>query len=189
MMILFHFPHVTQKAFNAQYDTIQWQNREDWFTAWREGRTGFPIVDAGMRQLNKTGFMHNRVRMIAASFLVKHLHIDWRWGEKYFAEKLLDFELSSNNGNWQWAAGTGVDAAPYFRIFNPVTQSKKFDPDGLYIKRWIPELKNYTSKEIHEPVKVRQSILFDNYPLPLIDLNVERVICLQLYNFRSSSKK
>lgn len=120
---------------------------------------------------------------------MKHLHIDWRWGEKYFAEKLLDFELSSNNGNWQWAAGTGVDAAPYFRIFNPVTQSKKFDPDGRYIKRWIPELKNYASKEIHEPAKARQSVLLNNYPLPIIDLNVERKVCLQLYGYRSSAKK
>lgn len=189
MMILFHFPHVTQKAFNAQYNTVQWQNREDWFTAWREGRTGFPIVDAGMRQLNETGFMHNRVRMITASFLVKHLHIDWRWGEKYFAEKLLDFELSSNNGNWQWAAGTGVDAAPYFRIFNPVTQSKKFDPDGLYIKRWLPELKNISVKDIHEPAKHGLSALSGNYPLPIIDLNVERNVCLQLYGYRSLPKK
>ena len=189
MMILFHFPHVTQKAFNAQYDTIQWQNREDWFTAWCEGRTGFPIVDAGMRQLNETGFMHNRVRMITASFLVKHLHIDWRWGEKYFAEKLLDFELSSNNGNWQWAAGTGVDASPYFRIFNPVTQSKKFDPEGLYIKRWIPELNNCSSKEIHEPSKHCPSSFSSKYPRPIIDLNVERKVCLQLYGYRSSAKK
>lgn len=189
MMILYHFPHVVQSAFNSQYEAIHWQNRKDWFNAWCEGRTGFPIVDAGMRQLNKTGFMHNRVRMITASFLVKHLHIDWRWGEKYFAEKLLDFELSSNNGNWQWAAGTGVDAAPYFRIFNPLTQSKKFDPDGIYIKRWIPELKNCSSKEIHQPEKDRQTLLFENYPQPIIDLNTERNVCLHLYNNRAGLKK
>lgn len=185
MMILYHFPHVVKKAFNSQYNAIPWQNRLDWFTAWREGRTGFPIVDAGMRQLNETGFMHNRMRMITASFLVKHLHIDWRWGEKYFAEKLLDFELSSNNGNWQWAAGTGVDAAPYFRIFNPLTQSKKFDPEGLYIRRWVAELKNYDSKEIHEPYRQRSSSPLDAYPAPIIDLETERAVCLEMYGYRT----
>lgn len=139
MMILFHFPHVVSGAFKPAYDAIAWRNNEDEFSRWCEGRTGFPIVDAGMRELNETGFMHNRVRMITASFLVKDLLIDWRWGEAYFAKKLLDFELASNNGGWQWAAGTGCDAAPYFRIFNPAEQTRKFDPKLIYIRKWIPE--------------------------------------------------
>lgn len=139
MMILFHFPQVAQNAFKPSYDHIKWRNNETDFKAWCEGKTGFPIVDAGMRELNATGFMHNRVRMIVASFLVKDLLIDWRWGEAYFAEKLLDFDLSSNNGGWQWAAGSGCDAAPYFRIFNPTEQQKKFDPECNYIKQWVPE--------------------------------------------------
>lgn len=140
MMILFHFPHVISSSFKPKYDSIRWRNNEQEFELWCKGETGYPIVDAGMRELNETGFMHNRVRMIVASFLTKHLLIDWRWGEAYFAEKLLDYELSSNNGNWQWAAGCGCDAAPYFRIFNPAEQTKRFDPDMVYIKRWI---KNY----------------------------------------------
>lgn len=188
MMILFHFPHVVKSAFNSPYDAVPWQNRKDWFKRWQNGETGFPIVDAGMRQLNETGFMHNRVRMIVASFLVKHLHIDWRWGEKYFAEKLLDYELSSNNGNWQWAAGTGVDAAPYFRIFNPVTQGKKFDPEGVYIRRWIPELRDQEPNNLHDPYS-RQQNSFSKYPPPLIDLKKEREICLQLYDLRPTGKE
>ena len=141
MMILFHFPLVVSRCFKQKYDAIPWRNSEKEFELWCSGNTGYPIVDAGMRQLNSTGFMHNRVRMIVASFLTKHLLIDWRWGEAYFAEKLLDYELSSNNGNWQWAAGCGCDAAPYFRIFNPSEQAKKFDPDLKYIKRWITDFK------------------------------------------------
>lgn len=180
MMILYHFPHVEHQSFNKQFDKVRWLNNEQWFTAWCAGRTGFPIVDAGMRQLNETGWMHNRVRMITASFLVKHLHVDWRWGEKYFAEKLLDYELSSNNGNWQWAAGTGVDAAPYFRIFNPISQSKKFDPDGVYIRRWIPELKELPAKLIHTPSGI------NHYPPPMIELDKERKVCLDLYNIRNT---
>jgi deoxyribodipyrimidine photo-lyase len=140
MMILFHFPHVVSSCFKPKYNFIRWRNHEKEFELWCKGETGYPIVDAGMRELNKTGLMHNRVRMIVAGFLTKHLLIDWRWGEAYFAEKLLDYELSSNNGNWQWAAGCGCDAAPWFRIFNPSEQTKKFDPDHLYIKQWI---KNY----------------------------------------------
>jgi deoxyribodipyrimidine photo-lyase len=140
MMILWHFPQVVEHAFKPKYDNIRWINNEEHFKAWCEGRTGYPIVDAGMRQLNQTGFMHNRVRMITASFLTKHLLIDWRWGEAYFAEKLLDFELSSNNGGWQWAAGSGCDAAPYFRVFNPALQTQKFDPEMKYIKQWVSEL-------------------------------------------------
>ncbi len=140
MMILFHFPSVVTTCFKSKYEHIRWRNNESEFELWCKGKTGYPIVDAGMRELNETGFMHNRVRMIVASFLTKHLLIDWRWGEAYFAEKLLDYELSSNNGNWQWAAGCGCDAAPYFRIFNPAEQTKKFDPEMMYIKKWI---KNY----------------------------------------------
>lgn len=139
MMILFHFPHVVKNSFKSKYDKIEWRNNEQEFKAWCEGKTGYPIVDAGMRELNETGFMHNRVRMIVASFLTKHLLIDWRWGEAYFAEKLLDYELSANNGNWQWAAGSGCDAAPYFRIFNPEEQTKKFDPEERYIRKWVKE--------------------------------------------------
>ena len=137
MMILFHFPYVVNKSFKKKYEHIKWRNNETEFKKWCDGETGYPIVDAGMRELNQTGLMHNRVRMVVASFLTKHLLIDWLWGEAYFAEKLLDYELSSNNGNWQWAAGCGCDAAPYFRIFNPSEQTKKFDTDMLYIKKWI----------------------------------------------------
>ncbi len=137
MMILFHFPHVVDKSFKRKYENIEWRNDEAEFKKWCDGETGYPIVDAGMRELNDTGFMHNRVRMIVASFLTKHLLIDWRWGEAYFAEKLLDYELSSNNGNWQWAAGCGCDAAPYFRIFNPTEQTKRFDQEMVYTKKWI----------------------------------------------------
>lgn len=137
MQILFHFPHVVEQSFRKEYDNIQWENNEDHFKKWCEGKTGYPMVDAGMRELNETGYMHNRVRMVVASFLTKHLLIDWRWGEAYFAEKLLDYELSSNNGNWQWAAGTGCDAAPYFRVFNPTSQLEKFDPQQKYVKKWV----------------------------------------------------
>ena len=139
MQILFHFPHVVERNFNPGYDDIIWRNSEQEFEAWCRGQTGYPLVDAGMRQLNSTGYMHNRVRMNSASFLCKHLLVDWRWGEAYFAEKLLDFELASNNGNWQWAAGTGCDAVPYFRIFNPHVQLKRFDPNLEYVRRWVPE--------------------------------------------------
>jgi deoxyribodipyrimidine photo-lyase len=140
MQILFHFPEVVNHNFKSKYDGIQWRNNEEEFKKWCDGQTGYPMVDAGMRQLNETGYMHNRVRMITAGFLCKHLLIDWRWGEAYFASKLLDYELASNNGNWQWAAGTGCDAAPYFRIFNPMEQLKKFDKDLAYVKKWITEL-------------------------------------------------
>ena len=139
MQILYNFPHVVNNSFKSKYDKIEWRNNKEEFKKWCEGKTGYPIVDAGMRQLNQTGYMHNRVRMIVAGFLCKHLLIDCRWGEKYFAKKLLDYELSSNNGNWQWAAGTGCDAAPYFRIFNPFTQQKKFDKEFKYVKRWIDD--------------------------------------------------
>lgn len=140
MQVLWHHPHVVYQSFKRQYDFISWRNREEEFARWKLGETGFPIVDAGMRELNETGFMHNRVRMIVASFLTKHLLIDWRWGEAYFAHRLLDFELSSNNGNWQWVAGSGCDATPYFRIFNPTEQEKKFDRDQQYVRKWVNEL-------------------------------------------------
>jgi deoxyribodipyrimidine photo-lyase len=163
MQILWHFPHTKSKSFKPKYDAIQWRNNETEFEKWCEGKTGYPFVDAGMRQLNATGFMHNRVRMIAASFLCKHLLIDWRWGETYFAQKLLDYEQSSNIGNWQWAAGSGVDAAPYFRIFNPTEQIKKFDKDLKYIKKWIPELEDFS------------------YPEPMVDHKFARERCLKVY--------
>jgi len=149
MQILFHFPSVVTDNFKPVYDFIQWRNNENEFRRWCNGETGYPIVDAGMNQLNKTGFMHNRVRMISAGFLCKHLLIDWRWGEAYFALKLLDYELSSNNGNWQWAAGTGCDAAPYFRVFNPETQQKRYDPKEEYIRRWVD---NYGKPDYPEKI-------------------------------------
>ncbi|CAN5438698.1 deoxyribodipyrimidine photo-lyase [soil metagenome] len=139
MQILWHFPHVAEFAFRPEYERITWRNNETEFAAWCAGRTGYPLVDAGMRELNATGFMHNRVRMVTASFLVKHLLVDWRWGEAYFARRLLDFDLAANNGNWQWVAGTGCDAAPYFRVFNPALQMKRFDPGGDYVQKWVPE--------------------------------------------------
>jgi deoxyribodipyrimidine photo-lyase len=162
-MILWHFPHVEKKSFKSAYDHIKWNNDEKAFEAWCEGRTGYPIVDAGMRELNETGFMHNRVRMITASFLTKHLLIDWRWGEAYFAKKLLDYDLASNNGGWQWAAGCGCDAAPYFRVFNPELQTKKFDADLQYIRKWIPELDT------------------SDYPAPLVDHKSARETTLKTY--------
>lgn len=163
MMILHHFPHAAKNSFKPQYDRIEWRNNESEFKAWCEGKTGFPIVDAGMRELNATGFMHNRVRMIVASFLVKDLLIDWRWGEAYFAKKLLDFDLSANNGGWQWAAGSGCDAAPYFRVFNPTEQTKKFDPKYEYIKKWVPEF--------NTPA----------YPKPIVDHSLARTRVLAVY--------
>ncbi|UII24090.1 cryptochrome/photolyase family protein [Fulvivirga ligni] len=148
-MILWHFPRVVNENFQTKYDSLRWRNSEKDFKKWCEGKTGYPMVDAGMRELNTTGYMHNRVRMVVASFLTKHLLIDWRWGEAYFAEKLLDYELASNNGGWQWAAGTGTDAQPYFRIFNPESQLKKFDAELKYVKKWIPE---YDTDEYPEPM-------------------------------------
>ncbi len=160
MSILWNFPHVTDSSFKRKYDAIAWRNNEEEFERWCKGTTGYPIVDAGMRELNATGFMHNRVRMITASFLAKHLLTDWRWGEAYFAEKLLDYELSSNNGNWQWAAGTGCDAAPYFRVFNPSEQTRKFDPDLTYVRKWVPELDtpSYTSPMVDHPAARKRAL-------------------------------
>jgi deoxyribodipyrimidine photo-lyase len=162
-MILANFPHVENGSFKKEYDNIPWNNNEEQFKKWCEGKTGYPIVDAGMRELNNTGYMHNRVRMIVASFLTKHLLIDWRWGEAYFAEKLLDYELASNNGGWQWAAGSGTDAQPYFRIFNPYSQTDKFDKDKKYIKKWVPEFGT------------------DKYPEPIVDHKEARERALDTY--------
>ncbi len=173
--ILYWFPQAEKTAFNAKYADIRWKNNEKWFSAWKEGKTGYPIVDAGMRQLNETGWMHNRVRMIVASFLTKDLLIDWRWGEQYFMKNLLDGDLAPNNGGWQWAASTGCDPQPYFRIFNPYLQSKKFDADGHYIRRFVPELAKVDAKRIHEPDGV---VL---YPKPIVDHAVQRDLALALY--------
>jgi len=161
MMIMHHNPRVVNEAFKPKYDQIPWRRDQKQFELWCKGKTGYPIVDAGMRELNKTGFMHNRVRMVVASFLTKHLLIDWRWGEAYFAEKLLDFELSSNNGGWQWAASSGCDAAPYFRVFNPELQTKKFDPELKYIKKWVPEFQelSYQQNQIIEHKFARERVL------------------------------
>jgi len=163
MMILWHFPKVVNTSFREEYDNIKWRNNDKEFEQWCKGNTGYPLVDAGMRELNKTGFMHNRVRMVTASFLCKHLLIDWRWGEAYFAKQLLDYDLSANNGNWQWAAGTGCDAAPYFRIFSPKRQTERFDPELKYIKKWVPELESF------------------NYPKPMVDHDAARKRCLEVY--------
>lgn len=171
IQILYHFPHVTKTSFNPALQDIPWRNNEAEFLAWKEGRTGVPIVDAAMRQLTETGWMHNRARMIAASFLVKDLLIDWRWGESWFMENLLDGDLAANNGGWQWTAGTGTDAAPYFRIFNPVLQSIKFDPNGSYIKKWVPELRSLNDKDIHAPWE--KNIKAAGYPeKPIVDRQI-----------------
>mgnify|MGYP000450683478 CR=1 FL=1 len=163
MQILWHFPHTADKAFRPKYDRIEWRNNEAEFKKWCNGETGYALVDAGMRELNETGYMHNRVRMLVASFLCKHLLIDWRWGETYFAEKLLDYDQSANVGNWQWAAGSGVDAAPYFRIFNPMTQVDKFDKQKEYINKWVPDLQELT------------------YPEKMVDHKMARERCLKVY--------
>lgn len=168
--IAHHFPHVFGHAFHPRYDKIAWRNKAEEFEAWTQGRTGFPIVDAGMHQLNQTGCMHNRVRMITASFLVKDLQIDWRWGERYFAQHLLDYDPCLNNGNWQWAASTGCDAQPYFRIFNPWLQQKKFDADCDYIKRWLPELNSVSAAVIHGRHNKQAQVA--DYPMPIVDHRV-----------------
>jgi deoxyribodipyrimidine photo-lyase len=170
MQLLWHMPRLESSCYRTEYENIKWNNNEEDFDKWCQGVTGYPIVDAGMRQLNATGFMHNRVRMVVGSFLVKHLLIDWRWGEAYFARKLMDYELSSNNGNWQWIAGCGCDAAPYFRIFNPYTQTKKFDVSEAYIKKWVPEYET------------------EKYPKPIVAHEWARARCLKVYRDALSTK-
>lgn len=177
-MIIFYYPHVVKKAFHSKFDGLKWDNDPTIFEKWCSGKTGFPIVDAGMRELNETGYMHNRLRMIVSSFLIKTLHIDWRWGEKYFAQNLIDYDPALNNGNWQWAASTGCDAQPYFRIFNPWRQSQKFDPDCVYIKKWIPELKDRSSKEIHTWYLQKND---PSYPVPIVNHEFESKKTLQAY--------
>ena len=176
----FHFPRVFGKCFHPQWDTLEWHNNPEFFAAWAAGATGFPIVDAGMRELNGSGLMHNRVRMIAASFLVKDLHIDWRWGERYFAQRLVDYDPCVNNGNWQWVASTGCDAQPYFRIFNPWLQQQRFDPECRYIKRWVPELSANSPKSIHELEK--SNGLGSTYPAPIVNHQREKRVTEELYS-------
>jgi deoxyribodipyrimidine photo-lyase len=187
-MLLHHYPHVVGHAFHAEFDTIAFPNREDLFQAWCEGRTGYPLVDAAMRQINQTGYMHNRLRMVAASFLVKDLHVEWRWGERYFARHLNDYDLAANNGGWQWAASTGCDAQPYFRIFNPVTQSEKFDPEGKFIRQYVPELTSIPMRHIHAPWLMSAAEQRDcgvmigrEYPAPIVDHAQARRVALELY--------
>jgi deoxyribodipyrimidine photo-lyase len=197
--ILFHHPHVVGNAYKREYDRIKWAHgakANTHFLAWCEGRTGYPLVDAAMRQLNQTGYMHNRLRMVTASFLIKDLGIDWRRGEAYFAEKLLDFDLAANNGGWQWAASTGCDAQPWFRIFNPITQSEKFDPQGKFIRRYVPELASLPDKALHAPWLARPAdlasaddvVLGRDYPLPIVQHDEARTETLARYAVVSENK-
>ena len=194
--ILYHNPQVANaKAFKAEFEHLAFPNDEKLFKAWCEGKTGYPLIDAAMRQINQTGFMHNRLRMVAASFLVKDLLIDWRWGERYFAEHLIDFDLSANNGGWQWAASTGCDAQPWFRIFNPITQSEKFDGTGKFIRKYVPEIGNCSDKEIHAPWLIpplrQQSIgvvIAKDYPAPVVEHAAQRALALDLYKTCSLNK-
>jgi len=187
-MILHHFPHVVEHAFRPEFDSLVYPNDKKLFEAWCEARTGYPLVDAAMRQINQTGYMHNRLRMVTASFLVKDLLIDWRWGERYFAEHLIDFDLAANNGGWQWAASTGCDAQPYFRIFNPVTQSQKFDADGKFIRRYLPELAGCHDRDLHAPWRMTQEqqrkagvVIGRDYPAPIVDHDTQRKRALAIY--------
>ncbi len=185
LQILDHFPHVAEGAFRKQFNALEWENDEALFTAWKEGRTGYPIVDAAMRQLNEEAWMHNRGRMVVASFLTKDLLIDWRWGERYFMQKLVDGDQASNNGGWQWAAGTGTDAQPFFRIFNPTSQGEKFDPDGMYVRRWVPELERVPAASIHQPWSLSQSereyLGCTDYPARIVDHKTQREKALAMY--------
>lgn len=187
--ILFHYPFVLKRSFREEFQYIRWQNNQNDFDAWCSGVTGYPIIDAAMRQLQKTGWMHNRTRMITASFLTKDLLIDWRWGEKWFMQHLIDGDPAANNGGWQWTAGTGTDAAPYFRIFNPILQSQKFDPHGIYIRRFVPELQSVPDEFIHEPWKMSQTtqrkvgcLIGVDYPEPIIDHHLARARTLNAYS-------
>ncbi len=173
------YPQVFGHAFHEKFDHLPWSTNKSHFKRWCDGTTGFPIVDAGMRQLNETGFMHNRARLIVASFLVKDLHINWQWGEKYFAQQLTDYDPAVNNGNWQWIASTGCDHQPYFRIFNPWVQQKRFDPDCIYIKKWVPELKNVDPKSLHSWHK--QTSILNGYPAPMLDHSKEAAIAKDIY--------
>ena len=185
LQILHHFPHVAGGAFRPQFDALEWDNDEGLFAAWQEGRTGYPLVDAAMRQMNREAWMHNRGRMVVASFLTKDLLIDWRRGERYFMRQLVDGDQAANNGGWQWAAGTGTDAQPFFRIFNPTSQGEKFDPDGAYVKRWVPELAQVPPKFIHAPWKLtaaeREHLGCAAYPSPVVDHAKQRVRALAMY--------
>jgi len=194
-MILWAYPFVEKKSFKAQYDNIKWLGTRKNFNLWAKGMTGFPLIDAAMREFNETGLMHNRLRMVVASFLIKDLQCDWRWGERYFAEHLLDFDLAANSGGWQWCASSGCDAQPYFRIFNPSSQSKRFDADGEYIKRHLPELKNLPKKYLHEPwlmTPVEQAslkcVLGKDYPRPIVDHREARYKTLKMYDVVKSKK-
>lgn len=186
--ILYHFPYVLRGSFRREYDAIAWRNDPTEFAAWRDGQTGYPVVDAAMRQLRQTGWMHNRARMIVASFLVKDLLINWQWGEQWFMQQLLDGDPAANNGGWQWTAGVGTDAAPYFRIFNPVSQGQKFDPDGAYIRRWVPELRRVDNAFIHEPWRMPPlaqqrsgCVIGRDYPAPIVDHQLARQRTLEAY--------
>lgn len=192
--LLWHCPELVERTFRPEFDNLPFPNNPDWFAAWCAGNTGYPLVDAGMRQLNQTGFMHNRLRMIVASFLVKDLLIDWRWGEAYFAEKLLDFDLASNNGGWQWAASVGCDAQPWFRIFNPVTQSQRFDPNGRFIRRYCPELAKLPDTALHAPWLAKPEELVAvgvqlgrDYPPPIVDHSIQRQAALALFKSATHS--
>lgn len=188
MQVLHHHPQVVEQSFKPEYDRIQWRNDPEQFAAWCEARTGYPLVDAAMRQINTTGYMHNRLRMVVASFLTKDLGIDWRWGERYFAQRLNDYDLAANNGGWQWAASTGCDAQPYFRIFNPVAQSEKFDPQGRFIRRYLPELARLPERWIHAPWLAPQEVLHQagvrlgvDYPRPIVRHDLARAETLERY--------
>jgi deoxyribodipyrimidine photo-lyase len=187
--ILYHFPHVLRNSFREKMRNIRWENDPEKFRAWKDGRTGFPVVDAAMRQLSRSGWMHNRARMIVASFLVKDLLVDWRWGERWFMENLVDGDRAANNGGWQWTAGTGTDAAPYFRIFNPILQSQKFNPNGDYIRKWVPELSDLPAQYIHAPwekadeIRVKWGVKIGiHYPNPIVDRKFTRQRALAMYN-------
>ncbi len=189
--ILYHFPYVAEGPFRRQYASLEWENDPRLFEAWKSGKTGYPIVDAAMRQLNSDAWMHNRGRMIVASFLTKDLLIDWRWGEKYFMQQLVDGDQAANNGGWQWAAGTGNDAQPFFRIFNPTSQGEKFDPDGAYVKRWVPELARVPAKYIHSPWKMKdaeRALVCPDYPKRVVDHAVQRGRALEMYAKASKEK-
>ena len=179
--IIFHYPRVSmRKSFNEKYDQVKWRDDEEDFVAWTKGETGFPIIDAAMKQLLNTGWMHNRLRMIVAMFLSKNLLIDWKRGEEFFMQNLIDGDHASNIGGWQWSASTGVDAAPYFRIFNPITQSEKFDKEGLFLKHYLPNLESLSSKEIHNPdIKLRKEL---NYPMPITDLSSSRKRAIEVFS-------